>query len=147
MQIILREDIDKLGRRGETIKVADGYARNYLLPKGMALKASEGNQKVIEREKRRYLVTVAKEKSGADALASRIAGISCTIVRKVGENETLYGSVTTADIAEYLLKEGVEIDKRRIQLDEPIRSLGIYNVSVRLHPEVSAEIKVWVVKE
>ncbi len=147
MQIVLREDIENLGRRGEVVKVADGYARNFLLPKGKALLATAGNLKTIEREKRRYVVRQAKEKDESLALAQRIAGISCTIVRKVGENDTLYGSVTPADIAEYLAKEGVVVDKRRIHLDEPIKSLGIYNVPVRLHPEVSADVKVWVVKE
>jgi large subunit ribosomal protein L9 len=147
MRIVLREDVDKLGRRGEIVKVSDGYARNFLLPKKKALPATEGNLKVIEREKRRYLVRQSKEKEEAQALAQRVAGVSCTIVRKVGENEMLYGSVTGADIAEFLLKEGISIDKRRIQLEEPIKALGIYTVPVRLHPEVPAEVKVWVVKE
>jgi len=147
MHIVLREDVEKLGRRGEVIKVADGYARNFLLPKGKALPATEGNLKTIEREKRRYLVIRAKEKEEAEQVARRLSGVSCTVVRKVGENETLYGSVTAADIAECLEKDGVVIDKRRIQLDDPIKSLGIYNVPVRLHPEVQAEVKVWVVKE
>jgi len=147
MQIVLREDIENLGRRGEVIKVADGYARNFLLPKGKALPATAGNLKTIEREKRRYVVRQTKEREDSQVLAQRIAGISCTIVRKVGENDALYGSVTAADIAEYLAKEGVVVDKRRIHLDEPIKSLGIYNVSIRLHPEVSADVKVWVVKE
>ena len=147
MNIVLREDIDKLGRRGEVVSVADGYARNFLLPKKKALLATPGNLKVIERERRRYQVRQAKEKEDAAVVATRLAGMSCTVVRKVGENETLYGSVTAADIAEFLEKEGLAIDKRRIQLDEPIKALGIYNVPVRLHPEVTAEIKVWVVKE
>jgi large subunit ribosomal protein L9 len=147
MRIVLKEDIDKLGKRGEIVKVAEGYARNFLLPKGKALLATDGNLKVISREKKRYLVREAKEKGDAEGIASRLAGVSCTIVRKVGENEILYGSVTAADIGEHLAKEGVEIDKRRIQLDEPIKSLGIYTVAVRLHPEVTADVKVWVVKE
>jgi large subunit ribosomal protein L9 len=147
MRIVLKEDIDKLGKRGEIVKVADGYARNFLLPRGKALLATDGNLKVIARDKKRYLVRLAKDKQGAEAIASRLASVSCTIVRKVGENEALFGSVTASDIGEYLAKEGIEIDKRRIQLDEPIRSLGIYSVPMRLHPEVIAEIKVWVVKE
>ncbi|MFQ5876878.1 MAG: 50S ribosomal protein L9 [Acidobacteriota bacterium] len=147
MRIVLREDIDNLGRRGEVVQVAAGYARNYLLPKRKALPATDGNLKVIEREKRRYQVRQAKEKAGAEALASRLAGVSCTIVRRVGESETLYGSVTAADIAEHLEREGIQIDKRRIQLEDPIKSLGIYTVAVRLHPEVSTDLKVWVVKE
>lgn len=147
MRIVLTEDIDKLGRRGEIIKVADGYARNFLLPKGKALLATDGNLKTIERQKRRYQVRVAKEKEEMEALARRIAGISCTLVRKVGEQDVLYGSVTAADIAEYLEREGIAVDKRRIQIGEPIKSLGIYSVPIKLHPEVRAEVKVWVVKE
>ena len=147
MQIVLKEDIDKLGRRGEIIKVADGYARNYLLPLGKALPATPGNLKVIEREKRRYVVRLTKEKEENEALAGRIQALSLTLVRKVGESDVLYGSVTSGDIAEALSKEGVLVDKRRIQLPEPIKSLGIYTIPVRLHPEVTAEVKVWVVKE
>ena len=147
MRIVLREDVEKLGRRGEVINVAAGYARNFLLPKGKALSATEGNLKVVERERRRYVVHQAKEREEAAAIASRLAGISCTIVRKVGENEQLYGSVTSSDIAEYLAKEGVVIDKRRILLDDPIRALGIYTVPVKVHAEVQGEIRVWVVKE
>jgi large subunit ribosomal protein L9 len=147
MQIVLKEDVDKLGRRGDVVKVADGYARNFLLPAGKALLATDGNLKTIEREKRRYTARVAKEKDENEALARRIAGVSCTIVRKVGENDVLYGSVTSSDIAAHLETQGIAVDKRRIQLDEPIKSLGIYNVPIRLHPQVTAEAKVWVVKE
>src|SRR2546422_154692 len=144
MQIVLKEDIDKLGRRGEVVKVADGYARNYLLPLGKALPATPGNLKVIEREKRRYVVRLTKEK---EEMSRRIQGLSLTLVRKVGENDVLYGSVTSGDIAEALSKEGIVVDKRRIQLSDPVKSLGIYTVPIRLHPEVTAEVKVWVVKE
>jgi large subunit ribosomal protein L9 len=147
MQIVLKEDIDKLGRRGEVVKVADGYARNHLLPLGKALPATPGNLKVIEREKRRYVVRLTKEKEENEALSSRIQALSLTLVRKVGENDVLYGSVTSGDVAEALSKEGIVVDKRRIQLAEPIKSLGIYTIPIRLHPEVTAEVKVWVVKE
>ena len=147
MQIVLREDIDKLGRRGDIVDVAVGYARNYLLPKRKALILSDGNLKTIEKERRRYVLHLAREKEDCMAVAQRLNAISCTIVRKVGENEVLYGSVTAADIGDQIAREGVEIDKRRIQLDDPIKSLGIYTVPVRLHPEVTAEVKVWVVKE
>ncbi|HYS06232.1 MAG TPA: 50S ribosomal protein L9 [Candidatus Dormibacteraeota bacterium] len=147
MQIVLKEDIDKLGRRGEIVKVADGYARNYLLPLGKALPATAGNLKVIEREKRRYVVRLTKEKEENQALAGRIQALSLTLVRKVGESDVLYGSVTSGDVAESLSKEGIVVDKRRIQLPEPIKSLGIYTIPIRLHPEVTAEVKVWVVKE
>jgi large subunit ribosomal protein L9 len=147
MRIVLREDVEKLGRRGEIVEVAAGYARNFLLPKGKALHATDGNLKRVEQERRKFAVHLAKEKEDAAAMARRLAGISCTIVRKVGENDHLYGSVTPADIAEYLVKEGVELDKRRILLDEPIKALGIYTIPVKLHPEVNGEIRVWVVKE
>ncbi len=147
MQIVLKEDIDKLGRRGEIVKVADGYARNSLLPLGKALPATAGNLKVIEREKRRYVVRLTKEKEENQALAGRIQALSLTLVRKVGESDVLYGSVTSGDVAESLSKEGIVVDKRRIQLPEPIKSLGIYTIPIRLHPEVTAEVKVWVVKE
>ena len=147
MQIVLKEDIDKLGRRGEIVKVADGYARNYLLPLGKALPATAGNLKVIEREKRRYVVRLTKEKEENQALAGRIQALSLTLVRKVGESDVLYGSVTSGDVAAALSKEGVVVDKRRIQLPDPIKSLGIYTIPIRLHPEVTAEVKVWVVRE
>lgn len=147
MRVVLKEDIDKLGPRGAIVKVADGYARNFLLPKGKALLATDGNLKTIDREKHRYVVRVAKEKEEMENLARRIGAVSCTLVRKVGEHDVLYGSVTAADIAEYLEREGIAVDKRRIQIGEPIKSLGIYSVPIKLHPEVRAEVKVWVVKE
>jgi large subunit ribosomal protein L9 len=147
MRVVLREDIEKLGHRGEVVKVAPGFARNFLLPKGKALPATEGNLKRIEREKRRYLQKAAKEKEEMEGLARRLEGVSLTLVRKVGEHDALYGSVTSADLAEALEKEGIQVDRRRIQLAEPIKSLGIYEVPIKLHPEVRAVIKVWVVKE
>lgn len=147
MRIVLRTDVESLGRRGEVVKVADGYARNYLLPKRLALEATPGNLKLIEQERRVQEVHEAKEKQEAEVLAARIAQLSCTAVRKVGENEVLYGSVTGADVAELLEKEGFSLDKRKILLEEPIKSLGIYEVPIKLHPQVTASVKVWVVKE
>jgi large subunit ribosomal protein L9 len=147
MKIILREDIDKLGRRGEVVKVAPGYGRNYLLPKGLAYLHTPGNAKRVDQERRFLNVKLAREKQEAEELSRRISQISTTIVRKVGENETLYGSVTNGDIAEAIEKEGFAIDKRKILLTDPIKTLGIYTVPVKLHPEVTAELKVWVVKE
>ena len=147
MRVVLREDIDKLGRQGEVRDVAPGYARNFLLPKGKALPATDGNMKRVEQERRRYAVKQAKEKEDAAAVGRRLAGVSCTIVRKVGENDHLYGSVTASDIAEYLEKEGIAIDKRRILLEEPIKALGIYTIPVKLHSDVQGEVRVWVVKE
>jgi len=147
MQLILRTDVEQLGKRGEVVKVAPGYGRNSLLPKGLAYEYSESNVKRVEKERKVLEVKISKERAEAQELAQRISGVSCTIVRKVGESETLYGSVTNSDIADSLRKEGFSVDKRKILLEEPIKTLGIYNVQIRLHPEVLADLKVWVVKE
>lgn len=147
MKLVLRQDIDKLGKRGEVVKVSDGYGRNFLLPKQLALPATPGNLKRVELERRGVEVKHVRERQEAEDLARRLAAVSCTVARKVGENDALYGSVTNADIAAFLEKEGFGLDKRKIVLEEPIKALGIYAVPVRLHPEVTAEIKVWVVKE
>jgi large subunit ribosomal protein L9 len=147
MRIVLRENVEKLGRRGEVVKVADGYARNFLLPKKLAFEATDANLKRIEQERRVREVQESRDKQESQALSTRMSQLSLTAVRKVGENEILYGSVTNGDVAELLEKEGFTIDKRKILLDDPIKSLGIYEVAVKLHPEVTATIKVWVVKE
>lgn len=147
MKIILREDVENLGRRGEIVNVAAGYGRNFLLPKGKAYSYTPGNARKVDAEKHLMRVKETRERQDAEALAARLSQISVTIVRKVGENETLYGSVTNGDVAEALEKEGFAIDRRRIPLEEPIKTVGIYTVPVKLHPEVTAEVKVWVVKE
>lgn len=147
MKVILRADVEKLGKRGDIVKVADGYARNYLLPKGLALKETSSNLKLFEEEKKLLAVKQVKEKAEAEAIAEKIKQISITIVKKVGENEVLYGSVTSAEIADLLIKEGIEIDRRKIEIDDPIKTTGIFNVPIKIHPEVTAELKVWVVKE
>jgi large subunit ribosomal protein L9 len=147
MKVVLRQDIDKLGKRGEVVKVAPGYGRNFLLPKQLALPATPGNLKRVELERRSLDVKRVRERGEAEQLAERLSRLSCTVARKVGESDALYGSVTNADIAAFLEKEGLAIDKRKIVLEEPIKALGIYTVPVRLHPEVTAEVKVWVVKE
>jgi len=147
MRIVLRENVEKLGRRGEILKVADGYARNFLLPKRLAFEATDANLKRIEQERRVREIHEARDKQEAQALAARLSQLSLTAVRKVGENELLYGSVTNADIGELLEKEGFSVDKRKILLDDPIKALGIYEVPVKLHHEVTANVKVWVVKE
>lgn len=147
MRLILRMDVQPLGKRGDVVKVAPGYGRNYLLPKGLAYEYSDANVKRIEKERKILEVVQLKEKQEAEDLARRIAAVSCTIVKKVGENDTLYGSVTSAEIGEALQKEGFSIDKRKILLDEPIKALGIYAVPIKIHPEVPCELKVWVVKE
>ena len=147
MEVILREHVDNLGRRGEIVKVADGYARNYLLPRKMALLATAGNKKRIEHERKIFEAREAEEKQAADAVAGRLTGLDLTVARKVGETEALYGSVTSADIAELLASKGFEVDRRKIQLHEPIKALGQFDVPVKLHREVVAHLTVKVVRE
>ena len=146
MEIILREDVERLGKSGQVIKVKDGYARNFLILKGLALKATSDNLKRVEEEKRIKAIRKDREKREAQTLAEKLASISCTISVEVQEDGTLYGSVTGADIASALESDGFKIDKKTVLLDEPIRELGIYRVRMKLHPEVTTELKVWVVK-
>ena len=145
MQIILREHVDNLGRRGEIIEVANGYARNYLIPQKLALLVTDNNRRQIEREREAAEIRDAEERQVAEALAQQILLVDCVVSRKVGEQDVLYGSVTTADVAE-CLKE-FNIDKRKIQLSEPIKTLGEFTVSVKIHRDVTAEVKLKVVKE
>ena len=147
MEVILREHVEHLGRRGEIVKVADGYARNYLLPRKLALLATEGNKKQIERERAKLEAQEAEEKKVAEAIADRMANLEVVIARKVGETEALYGSVTTADIAEALTAKGFEIDRRKLQLADPIKKLGDFDLPIRLQREVIATVKVRVVAE
>ena len=147
MEIILREHIDNLGKRGEIVKVADGYARNYLLPRKLALPATAGNKKHVEREHRIAEVREAQEKGQAEALAARLASVEITIERRVGETDQLYGSVTTSDIGESLKQKGFEVDRRKLILPEPIKAIGDYEVPLKLHREVTVPLKVRVVKE
>jgi large subunit ribosomal protein L9 len=147
MEVILREHVDNLGKRGDLVKVADGYARNYLLPRKMALLATEGNKKVIEREKVKFDAKEAEEKKIAEAMAERMAAVEVEISRKVGETQALYGSVTSSDIAEALAAKGFDIDRRKLQLAEPIKHLGESQVPVKLHREVTAHVTVKVVAE
>jgi large subunit ribosomal protein L9 len=147
MEVILREHVDNLGRRGEVVKVADGYARNYLLPRKLALVVTEGNKKQIERERQKFDLREAEEKKGAEALAARVASVEVTIMRRVGETDALYGSVTAADIAEALEAKGVEIDRRKVNLQEPIKRIGEFEVPIKLHREVTGQIKVKVVPD
>lgn len=147
MKIILRSDIDRLGKIGEVVNVAPGFARNYLIPKKLAYSATAGNLKRIEFEKRRAGQMAARELEETRKLAEKMKDLSLTFQVKVGEEERLYGSVTAVDISEEAAKQGFDIDRRKVVLDEPIKQLGVYTVGVRLHPEVIAEIKVWVVKE
>jgi large subunit ribosomal protein L9 len=147
MEVILREHVDNLGRRGEIVKVADGYARNYLLPRKLALVATEGNRKQIDRERAKFDAREAEDRNAAEAIAQRMANVEIEISRKVGETEALYGSVTTADIAEALAARGIAIDRRQIQLKEPIKRLSESAVPIKLHPDVTTTVKVKVVAE
>ena len=147
MEVILRDHVEKLGKRGEIVKVSDGYARNYLLPRKLALPATEGNRKHVERERKIMETREAEEKSQAEAIASRLATIDITIARRVGDTEQLYGSVTATDIAEFLKTKGFEIDRRKLILPEPIKTIGEHDVPLKLHREVTAPLKVKVVKE
>ena len=147
MELILREDVDKLGRRGEVVKVADGYGRNFLLPRGLAMAVTTANQARIGKERKVHEARLAKEKAEFEALAARIGGLRFIAPRKVGENEQLYGSVTSGDIGEFLKSKGIEIDKRKVQIDEPIKHLGEHEVKIKLHPEVAATLKLLVTKE
>ncbi|OFW24059.1 MAG: 50S ribosomal protein L9 [Acidobacteria bacterium RIFCSPLOWO2_02_FULL_65_29] len=147
MDVILREHVDNLGQRGEIVKVADGYARNYLLPRKLALVATEGNKKQIERERVTVEARELEEKKVAEAVAARIATVEIVIARKVGETEALYGSVTSADIAEALAAKGFEIDRRKLHLPEPLKKIGEVDVPIKLHREVTATVKVKVVAE
>jgi len=147
MEVILREHVENLGRRGEVVKVADGYARNYLLPRKLALVATEGNKKQIEREREKFELRETEETRIAAAMAERLATVELVIARRVGEKDVLYGSVTSADLAEALSAKGFEVERRKIQLPEPLKALGEFEIPVKLHREVSAKVKVKVVAE
>jgi large subunit ribosomal protein L9 len=147
MELILRDDVEKLGRRGDVVKVKDGYARNFLLPRGLGMPVTAANKAMIEKERKAHEARLAKEKAEFEALAARIGGLRFVAPRKVGENDVLYGSVTASDIAEFLKSKGIEIDKRKVHLEEPIKHLGEHEVKVRLHPEVTASVRLLVTKE
>lgn len=147
MEVILRATVDNLGKRGEIVKVADGYARNYLLPRKLALPASDGNRKHVERERKIVEAREGEEKGQASALAEKLAGVEITITRRVGETEALYGSVTSGDIADFLKTKGFEIDRRKLILPEPIKTIGDHNVPLKLHREVTVPLVVHVKKE
>lgn len=147
MEIILREHVDNLGRRGEIVRVADGYARNYLLPRKLALPVTDNNRRQIERERTLADTREAEERQGAQTLADRLSGVECVMTRKVGENDALYGSVTAAEIAEALAAQHCDVDKRKIQLAEPIREIGDVVVSIKVHRDVTAQVTVRVVQE
>jgi large subunit ribosomal protein L9 len=147
MDVILREDIDKLGTRGQLVKVAPGYARNFLLPNKMAVAATDSNKKIVEQERQAYLRREAKVESEAKDLGKMLGAVAITIRQKAGENDQLFGSVTSKDIAEALEAQGYTIERRKIALEEPIKTLGEFKVPVKLHREVTVEITVTVAKE
>lgn len=147
MKVILRSDVERLGSAGDVVSVAAGYARNFLLPRGFAVAANDGNVTLIEVEKKRVAKDQVRLKEEAEALAKELEKISLTISKQSGEEDKLFGSVTNMEIAEALAKENHEIDKRKIILEEPIKALGIYTVPIKIHTEVTANVKLWVVKE
>jgi large subunit ribosomal protein L9 len=147
MEVILREDLEKLGARGQVVKVASGYARNFLLPRRLAVAATEANKKIVEQERQAHLRREAKVLGEAQDLAKIMSAVEVTISQKAGENDQLFGSVTAPDIAAALEKQGYHIDRRKIQIDDPIKTLGDFKAGARLHRDVSVEITVHVVKE
>jgi large subunit ribosomal protein L9 len=147
MEVILKEDVVALGSRGDVVKVAEGYGRNFLLPRKLAIEASAGNKKVIEQMKAATVRRSAKEKSAAEELAKQFEGLSVSFQRKSGENDQLFGSVTPGDIADALTKKSFNIDRRKIQLHEPLKTLGEFTVPVKLHKEVTAHLKVVIEKD
>lgn len=147
MEVILKEDVDTLGHRGDVVKVADGYGRNFLLPKKLAIEATAANKNVIEQMKQSAIRRSAKEKADAQAQVSLMEQVELVFERKVGENDHLFGSVTSSDIAHALEQKGYQIDRRKVLLDEPLKQLGEFHIPVKLHREVSAHIKVTVSAE
>lgn len=147
MKVILKKDFDTLGKIGDIVEVKPGYARNYLIPTGIALKADDKNIKILKAEQQRLELKQSKDKKIAEKLAEKLEGVSCTATVKVGEEDKVFGSVTSQEIADLLKDKGFEIDRKKIVLDEPIKALGIYTIPVKLHAEVEAKIKLWVVKE
>ena len=147
MEVILKEDVPKLGQRGELVKVAEGYGRNYLLPKRLAIEATAQNRAVIEQMKVSAQRRSAREKSDAESLSQQLEGATLSFTRKAGEHDHLFGSVTSGDIAEALASQGFTVDRRKIQLDEPIKNLGEFAVTIKLHRDITAKVKVVVAKE
>jgi len=147
MDVILREDVEKLGRSGEVVTVKDGYARNFLLPRGLAYLATDGNRRRLEAEHKQRDRRVAAEAGAARDVAAKLQAVSLSFAMKAGEGDKLFGSVTAGDIADRLAAEGLSVDRKAVELDEPIKALGVYKVPIRLHADVKPEVRVWVVKE
>ncbi len=146
MKVVLRQDQEGLGNRGDVVEVTAGFARNFLLPRRLALESTPKNMKIFEEERRREATQERRQRKEGEDLVKKLTAMSCTIAVEAGQDEKLYGSVTSMDIAEALKKEGIEVDKRKVVLEEPIKSLGIYHVPIKLLPDITAEVKVWVVK-
>ena len=147
MEIILRDHVEHVGKRGDVVKVADGYARNYLLPRKLALPATEANKNWIARERKISEAREGEERVAAEALAERLVALDLQLARKVGDNDTMYGSVTNADIADLIKEKGFDVDRRKILLPDPLRALGEALVPVKLHRDVTAQLKITIVKE
>jgi len=147
MQVILLEDIPSLGKAGDLVKVSDGYGRNFLIPQKKAILATEKGLKMLEHQKRQVQHRMGKMKKNLDKVAQQIQTLSCTFAKSVGESGKLFGSVTSMEIETYLKENGIEVDRKKIVLDEPIKSIGMFTVPIKLHPEIVAQLKVWVVQE
>ncbi|MBU1084233.1 MAG: 50S ribosomal protein L9 [Candidatus Omnitrophota bacterium] len=147
MKVIILKDTDKLGEMGDELQVKDGYARNYLIPNGLAIESTKGALRILEEKKREKAKREKKMKEACEKLAEKIAASSCTITMEAGEEDKLFGTVTSEKIANCLSEEGIEVDKKKIVLEEPIKTLGVYNIEIDLHPEVKAQARIWVVKK
>ncbi len=147
MQLILRTSVEGLGDRGDVVEVKDGYARNYLIPQSLAVPANEPARRMLEEENRLLKVRDAKRKRELEIVAEKMKDLSCTIVVQAGEEDKLYGSVNTHDVAQAVKEKGFDIDHRQVELEEPIKQLGVYNIKIKLHSEVTTPVKVWVVKK
>ena len=147
MQVILLEDVPTLGKAGDTVKVSDGYGRNYLVPRKKAVSATEKSLKVLEHQKRQVQQQMGKVKKDAERLAEQIRTLSCTFAKPVGESGKLFGSVTSMEIESFLKENGIDVDRKKILLEEPIKNLGMFTIPIKLNPEVTANLKVWVVQE
>jgi len=147
MQVILLEDVPSLGKAGDVVRVSDGYGRNYLIPQRKAIVSTEKNLKMLEHQKREVQKRIEKKRKDVQKIAEIIEGLSCTLARSAGESGKLFGSVTSMDIENFLKEQGIEVDRKRIHLEEPIKSIGMYSVPIRLDAQVTAHLKVWVVQE
>jgi large subunit ribosomal protein L9 len=147
MQIVLLEDVPALGKAGDTVKVSDGYGRNYLIPRKKAVLATDKNIKILEHQKRQIRQQIGNMKKDAEKIAEQIENLSCTFAKTVGESGKLFGSVTSMEIENYLKENGIDVDRKKILMEEPLKNLGMFTIPIKIHPEVTANLKVWVVQE